>query len=381
MANVLPIYQPTRLELARRAKGISKIELAERTGIDRRTLSNYFAGEREPAGDILDRLTEVLEIDAAFLVGSAVNLTEGGAVSFRSLARMSASIRDQARAQADLAWMLNDWIEQQFELPESRLPDLRGESTPEAASVELRRMWALGEGPIGNIVRLFESKGIRVYSLLVESTDLDAISMWKGSTPFVLLNSQKSAERNRFDAAHELGHLVLHRHALTKSKDQEREADQFASAFLMPSQAINASVPGLPKLNDLIRVKRTWRVSVAALAYRLNQIGHLNEWHYRMIASEIGKKSYRTSEPEPTHYDESKLLPSLLGLLRDEGVSRSHIAEKLGLRPATLDRLLRGLMVTTLSRNDDEITTTNSSKSERPHLVVIDGGGARSTRT
>jgi Zn-dependent peptidase ImmA (M78 family) len=48
------------------------------------------------------------------------------------------------------------------------------------------------------------------------------------------LNTFKSAERSRFDAAHELAHLVLHIHGMTSGgRDIEREADMFASAFLI----------------------------------------------------------------------------------------------------------------------------------------------------
>lgn len=373
MANLKFQFQPTRLEIARRATGIGKIELAEDVGIDRRTLTNYLSGERVPSEEVLCRLASKLDIEPSFLFGSAISLTQDASVSFRSLARMSASTRDQALAQADLAFLLNRWFEERFELPPCSIPDLRGEATPEVASVELRRIWGLGEGPIGNVVRLFEAWGIRVYSLMVENADMDAVSFWRESTPFVLLNSLKTAERSRFDAAHELGHLVLHRHALTKSKDQENEANQFASAFLMPKHSLTANVPGIPRLRDLIHAKKIWRVSVAALAYRLNQIQYLNEWHYRMIVTEISKKGYRKSEPEPTHYDQSHSLPMMFGQLREEGLSRHHIARDLGLSPTALDRLLRGLMMTTIAGNAGT-TASVSPVAPPPTLKMLNGG-------
>jgi len=67
--------------------------------------------------------------------------------------------------------------------------------------------------------------------------------MWKEGTPFIFLNSAKSAERGRHDAAHELGHLVLHRHGGPIGRKAEEQANAFASAFLMPRSSILAHVP------------------------------------------------------------------------------------------------------------------------------------------
>src|SRR3546814_6566541 len=47
---------------------------------------------------------------------------------------------------------------------------------------------------------------------LEDTKNVDAFSCWRNGQPFVFLNTFKSAERSRFDAAHELAHLVLHRH-------------------------------------------------------------------------------------------------------------------------------------------------------------------------
>lgn len=72
------------------------------------------------------------------------------------------------------------------------------------------------------------TKGIRVFSLAEEGREADAFCTWHDSKPFVFLNRMKSAERCRFDAAHELGHLVRDvysmRHGETRGIAMEREA-------------------------------------------------------------------------------------------------------------------------------------------------------------
>ena len=132
--------------------------------------------------------------------------------SFRSLSKMTARQRDTALGSGAIALLLNQWIESRFSLPSPNLPDLGRDASPESASEAVRREWGLGELPVKNMVHLLEAHGVRVYSLAIDAAEVDAFSMWRQNRPFVFLNT-KSSEHARFDAAHELGHLVLHRHA------------------------------------------------------------------------------------------------------------------------------------------------------------------------
>jgi Zn-dependent peptidase ImmA (M78 family) len=75
---------------------------------------------------------------------------------------------------------------------------------------------------------MFSAGGIRIFSLAIDAREVDAFSLWKAATPFVFLNGNKSSEHSRYDAAHELGHLVLHHHGTPQGRDAEREADAFA---------------------------------------------------------------------------------------------------------------------------------------------------------
>jgi len=107
----------------------------------------------------------------------------------------------------------------------------------------LRQYWLLGERPIKNVAHLLEAKGVRVYSLMERNVEVDAFSLWRNDTPFIFINTRKSAEHSRFDAAHDLGHLVLHRHGGPRGQNAEREAQAFAAAFLMPKSSVLAVAP------------------------------------------------------------------------------------------------------------------------------------------
>jgi Zn-dependent peptidase ImmA (M78 family) len=262
---------------------------------------------------------------------------------------MSAIERDRALSQGALALLLNKWIEDRFVLPESKLPDLSTETDPEAAAASLRQLWELGEAPIRNLVVLLETKGVRVFSLAVDSLNVDAFSLWNDQTPMIFLNTQKSAERSRFDAAHELGHLVLHRHALkADSRLEEDESNRFASALLMPRSGTLGRVPRFVTVQGLIAHKKFWLVSVAALNHRLHALGVTNDWQYRHLSSEISRLGYRSQEPESGPRETSKLLSKVMTALREESFSQNDLAEKLAFPATEVEQLIFGLTMTSI---------------------------------
>ena len=147
---------------------------------------------------------------------------------------------------------------------------------PEAAAMAVRARWDLGFRPIKNMVRLLEAHGARVYSLAEDVKQVDAYSFWSPSRqPFVFLNMSKSAERSRMDAAHELGHLVMHPWGGTlRSAHKESQANRFASALLMPAGSVLARVPRNPPLAQIVRAKAYWKVS-ARRAYLSTAAGRV----------------------------------------------------------------------------------------------------------
>jgi Zn-dependent peptidase ImmA (M78 family)/DNA-binding XRE family transcriptional regulator len=338
-------FNPSRLAFARRHRGLSKKELADKLDVTYRAVVAYELGEYPPSSDTWAALCSVLEFPEHFFRGGDLETLLAEDVSFRSLTKMSARQRDAALTQSELALYLSKWLESRFELPPVDLPDLRQEADPEAAAEALREHWGLGQLAIRNVVHLLESKGVRVFSLSIRSAEVDALSTWKAGTPFVFLNSYKSAERSRFDAGHELGHLVLHRHGTPSGREGEEEAHQFASAFLMPAASVLARAPKIAAIPELIRLKKVFGVSVAAINYRLHQLKLITDWQYRSLAVQISKSGYRTNEPDPAPRETSLVLPMVLGRLYDEGFSRGRIAHELGLPLEELESLLFSLVM------------------------------------
>ena len=337
---------PTRLILARKRRQCTQGRLAELIGVHPRAVAAYEAGEYAPSEETMAKIESVLRFPPVFFNGDDLEEPSPNAVSFRAMTKMGSKQRDAALSQSAFAWALNQWLEQRFELPMAALPDLSRESTPEAASESLRALWGLGELTIRNVVHLLEAKGVRVFSLAVEAREVDAFSTWQGNVPFVFLNSYKSSERSRFDAAHELGHLVLHKHGAPQGREAELEANHFASAFLMPSGSVHANLPRFVTVEALIKLKKIWITSVSSVNYRLHSLKLISDWHYRGLCVEISKRGFHTSEPEEAPRETSLILPKLLSTLHRDGISRYRIASNLGIPSAELEQLLFGLVIT-----------------------------------
>lgn len=337
-------FNRDRLDLARRRRGMTKRALAGAAGISIRSLAGYFRDEREPEQATALRFAEILRFPVEFFYGTTLDEVSQEGPSFRALSKMTARQRDQATAGGTLGVYLCDWIERRFRLPGPDIPQYEY-ADPEIASMELRARWGLGARPIRQIVPLLELHGVRVFSLAEDTLSVDAYSVWRGETPFIFLNTQKSAERSRMDAAHELGHLVIHsRGGTQRNRQAEREAQQFGASFLMPRASVTAVASRGMSLEEIVRAKHHWIVSAAGLTYRLHELGLLTRYEYSQRFIEIGRLNYRTEEPEPARRERSQVLEKVFGRLKERGIPVSSVAEELSIHPDEIGKLLIGLV-------------------------------------
>lgn len=338
-------FNPERLDLARRLRGLTKQSLVQSTGLSRRSLAGFFAGENEPKPDSAQRLADALDFPVRFFYISEFRAIPATAPSFRARSSMTRRQRDQAFAAGELGLCLSHWIDERFRLPPVDIAS-HDDEDPEAAAMAVRARWDLGFRPIKNMVRLLEAHGARVYALAEDMKQVDAYSFWSPSRqPFVFLNMSKSAERSRMDAAHELGHLVMHPWGGTlRSAHKESQANRFASALLMPAGSVLARVPRNPPLAQIVRAKAYWKVSASALTYRLQQAGLLSDAQRKQLWADIGYTGYRTNEPNPLNRETSLALAQVFGHLRRRHVSVMRIADEIAVNPEDLTRLLRGLV-------------------------------------
>ena len=216
------------------------------------------------------------------------------------------------------------------------------------------------------IIHLLETKGVRVFSLAENTRSVDAFSFWKDQKPFIYLNTQKSGERSRMDAAHELGHLVLHRHGIPQGKDIEAEADKFAYFFLMPRRTVLACAAKYLTVNDVIKLKSNWKTSAMAVIMQFRAVGSITEWHHRNLIIEASKRGLRTTEIDGIDREKSLLLELLFRSMADDGISLKDVAKDLMLPLEEITNLVFQLGV--VKPNIDNIV---KSPPNRPNLRLV----------
>jgi Zn-dependent peptidase ImmA (M78 family)/transcriptional regulator with XRE-family HTH domain len=338
------MFNPRRLSLARKRRRFSARALAERTGLAVDTISRLENGANPPDETTVAKFVAALGFPTAFFYDPDPEDIDTGAVSFRSFTKLSARERDAAISAGSLGLQLSIWVDQRFSLPKPNLLDLSYETDPQAAAHSMRQFWGIGEKPIGNLMGLLETNGLRLFSLSENTASVNAFSFWRDDKPYVFLNNFKTAESSIFDAAHELGHLVMHKHGDPKeTRSAEREANSFASAFLMPANDVKARVPRRVTIDVLLKAKMRWRVSAMAMAYRLSALGLLSDWQYKSLCIELGKRGYRSSEPMGIERETSLIWRKVLGQLWSEKTTKNDIAADLHLPLDELEGLIWNL--------------------------------------
>ena len=327
-------FSGDRLRMARFRAGLTIRELAERVEVSHAAVSQYETGRTRPTPAVLARLALATSVAPGFFAFGRRPISTGGldGTHFRSLRSTSRQARAQAWAWSELVLDVAHAVERHVRLPSPDIPVswLGPEAAPAefaAAAVELRGHWGLPEGPVGHLVRHLETHGAVVTRLPIADQGIDAFSHAQGHRPVVVLGSVKGdAARSRFDAAHELGHLICHPDADPGSV-QEVQAHAFAAELLMPRAHLLTALPRRFDLGAYARLKHEWGVSIAALLYRARTLEVISEDAYRRAVTLMNRRYGRRTEPFPLDAAERPgLLAAALAVAAGSGVPAERIA-------------------------------------------------------
>jgi Zn-dependent peptidase ImmA (M78 family)/DNA-binding XRE family transcriptional regulator len=305
MSTSLARIIPERLREAREARGFTVPSLADRLGVSRQAVAQFEVGQSQPSPETLANIIAILNQPPAFFTTSRAPARENaGTVFWRSLKRMKKHERDRIARRLDWAQDIVSYVSDFVELPPVNLPapdsEIQDEDSIEQAADLVRKIWGLGRGPIPDMVGLLESNGIVVIREPLHSDDMDAVSRWQCGRPFVLLSADKnSAARSRFDAAHELGHMVLHADVEIDSRNLakiEAEANRFAGAFLLPADSFSREVTS-SSIDHFISLKRRWNVAIAAMVYRCKDLGIFSQNQIQYLWRQRSARRWIKCEP------------------------------------------------------------------------------------
>ena len=198
----------------------------------------------------------------------------------------------------------------------------------------------MGFAPIPNLVKVLESKGIFVLPIYEACERVDAFSTCAGTRPCIMLAYDKTPSRTRFDAGHELGHLILHEDAVPDEHNTESEANRFAGAFLSPRERFLQECPRQWSMAAFRLLKDRWKMSIQALVRRAYDLGQLSQSSYRRANMDIRGRGMRKDEGPEWDHEQPTLLAQALRLLRDQLILRT-LAEAMGVHADYLKDTLR----------------------------------------
>lgn len=353
-----PGFQGNRLTEARQIRGLTGTFLAEIVDLTSQSISKYETGRSTPSPEVLARLSDVLAVPESFFLAPVGSQPEGR-IFYRSMSSATKSAR--LRAERRFGWLhaITDYVAQYVELPEVNLPSfdvrwerLSGDDIDEIAAAA-RAHWGMPRGPVANVISVLENHGVVVARDELGAHTLDSLSVM-GSRPSVLIGTDKgSAARWRFDACHELGHLLLHQAVTEKMlatsvqhKQLEQQAHRFAAAFLLPSDEFSEDVFAV-NLDALRSMKMKWRVSVGMMIRRLLDTELIDEQQYRQLMMNYGRRGWRRNEPldDSMPHEEPMLLRKALDLIVSGGIrTPEEVAGELHL-PARDIETLSGLEI------------------------------------
>jgi Zn-dependent peptidase ImmA (M78 family)/transcriptional regulator with XRE-family HTH domain len=341
-ARVAVALDRARLRAGRELRGRTQTALAGDAGVSPAAIGQFEKGLSRPTPTTLARIAAALDLPVAYFERRPGAPGDAPAAFFRSLRSTSAADRNRSAALVGLVRDLTLAVEEHVRLPAvAPLPSGHA-GTPrqiEAAAADARDALGLPpHDPVPDVVRALERNGVITARLTVGASTLDAFSVPYPDRPVVVLGADKGQrDRSRFDAAHELGHLVLHTPDDAGTRDAETQAHQFAAAFLMPADAIRDDLPARIDWDVLFALKQHWQVSIAALLKRASTLGKIDAHTYTQAMKAVSARGWRTREPVHLGPPERPaLLAEALRVAEAHGITLDDLAAQHGLPAAEL---------------------------------------------
>lgn len=352
MSQGTPGFVGARLREGREARGLTAIALSEILGVSRQAVSQYENDQQTPRPEVMHKIEQVLRLPPEFFSRPVRELPEARRIFYRSMSSATKTARIRAERRYGWLTVIVDYLQRYASFPPVSFPRFDVPSDPrelswediENLASETRRFWGMGEGPISNVVWLLENNGAVVARGMIGADKLDAFSEWyewheHHNTPYVFLGAEKdSGPRSRYDAAHELGHLVLHRHISRKHithqptfKLIEDQAHRFGAAFLLPASTFATDLPA-PSLDAFRALKPVWKVSIAMMVYRSAELDLIDKEHAQRLWRNRARRGWTHKEPldDQLPIEKPRLLRRVFELLVNEGVqSRAEIRARL----------------------------------------------------
>ncbi|WP_461203398.1 spr1629 family repressor/antitoxin [Enterococcus sp. N342-3-1-2] len=312
------MFHGKNLQVVRMLQGLSRKELGEKLNVSEQSIWQFEKQMIEPSFENILKMKDILQVRSDFFFEEFIveqTFFETN-VAYRKADVSSRKKINSEVVYLNIAAKMINYLESFVNVPPNTLLALRKESFKwlndgglnakiEAAAEQARRFLGIYQDN-SNLLLSLEKSGIYVLEKNIGGK-ADAYSAWSTEDiPIIVLGIKKSAVRRNFDLAHELGHLLLLAHVdfgvLDKTERQlkEREADYFASCFLLPNEIIQSEYKQLKKISNpdsYAPLKLKYNVSIQALEMRAYKLGFLTPKQHSYFYRQIALRDYRQEEP------------------------------------------------------------------------------------
>ena len=375
MSTILDSFPPEdlgeRLRLAREDRKMTQAVAASEAGMARTTLVAIEKGQRRVRLDELQNLTGIYRTTINELLRQEpiqINLLP----QFRKVSESEDATVEHAVA------LLNDLVRAEVELeqllgisrsvvypPETPILPGNVKLQAEQDALDLRQWLGLGLNPINDIVSLLELQlGARVYVRRLPTNISGLFAFDDAVGPCILLNANHPRDRRANTAGHETGHFMSTRKsadvlddATSETAREERYANAFGRAFLMPARAVKQKfqdvTAGASSLSrrHIIVLASYFGVSREALVRRLEELGLTKRDSWDWFVENGGITNEQVIQvlgelPKDDHKDDADRPISLrMSMMADEVWRRGLLSEGQLARLLRLDRLeLRAML-------------------------------------
>ena len=320
-------FDAGKLELIQNFEGVTTKELAARSGLPERRISDMRRGLTEFRESDVEAICYATGFPKTFFLLKESTLS-ASSLTFRRPSRMRTGdvkrvasefsmLSDSAKRLLEMCKMSQkaDWID---EIAPNGTPD--GDDI-ERIAVETRAQMSIPDtGPVRNVMWAFEGCGIVIAPLKTSCTEMEVSAEGvscplDSSIPVIAyLKNRRSGDGIRFTVSHEAGHLILQRKRIPSTKKMmEEEAHRFAGAFLFPIKDAKAVLAPNMNLKDYAEVKAGWGISISALITRAARLGVIDRDRQRSLMIQMSARHWNKNEPVEVKQENPIFFKQMIG--------------------------------------------------------------------
>ena len=279
-----------RLKSARLMNGLSMDSLCEKINniVSKQSISKYEKGIMMPESTILIALSKALNVNVDFFF-RPYNVTVED-IEFRKKSKLKASslksikekVIDEIERYMEIENLLH--MENSFHIVYKDI--IKEKNDAITVACRLRNDLKLGEDAFDGL------------SGFINKT-----------TPFIIVNKNATAERQRFTALYELGYLLLNFAQELQDKEREKLCNVFVNEMLIPTSEFIRLI-GISRkdisLQELIFIQMQFGISIDTLMYKAKEVGIITEQRYKGYCIKKKNSTYFSEQIKKTRYPQEQ---------------------------------------------------------------------------